>query len=110
MAATAFHAAAQEEKQSSEPTPHTEMWVEPDRIPTPAAPRSGNYPSPARMPVMTLSRLSITNRISCGSGSPEGNGGGKTTMYDWTEGKRELRDKTVEDQRAILAKWVKDVV
>jgi hypothetical protein len=55
MAATAFHAAAQDEKQSSEPTPHTEMW-EPDRIPTPAAPRSGNYPSPARMPVMTISR------------------------------------------------------
>jgi hypothetical protein len=31
-------------------------------------------------------------------------------MCDWTEEKRELRDKTVEDQRAILAKWVKDVV
>jgi hypothetical protein len=31
-------------------------------------------------------------------------------MYDWTEEKCELRDKTVEDQRAILAKWVKDIV
>ena len=31
-------------------------------------------------------------------------------MYDWTEEKLELHDKTVEDQRAILAKWVKDIV
>jgi hypothetical protein len=31
-------------------------------------------------------------------------------MYDWTKETRELRDKSVEDQRTILAKWVKDIV
>jgi hypothetical protein len=31
-------------------------------------------------------------------------------MYDWTKEKRDLRDKTVEDQRTIFAKWVKGIV
>jgi len=30
--------------------------------------------------------------------------------YDWDAEKTLLRDKTVAEQRAILAKWVKDVV
>jgi hypothetical protein len=35
---------------------------------------------------------------------------GKRIMHDWAEEKRELRDKSIEDQRTILAKWVKDIV
>jgi hypothetical protein len=30
--------------------------------------------------------------------------------YDWAAEKRELRDKTVEPQRAILAAWISEVV